>query len=247
MLKYLMTGAVALGLTTATAIAGGHSNTLDYTTGDKTFQAFVAKPDAASKGTVYIIHDWNGLDDYEQNRAMMLADLGYTAVALDLFGVDAVLDGMDDYRRETGALYGNRAEFRARIDAGLTAARAALGDAPKDVLMGYCFGGAAVLEAARAGMELDGFVSFHGGLGTPEGQDYSQTKGSVLLLHGSADPVSGLDELASVMGQMRDAGVEHGAEIFGGARHSFTVAGSRDYDANADAQSWDALVRYLER
>jgi len=247
MLKYLMTGAVALGLTTAAAIAGGHSNTLDYATGDKTFQAFVAKPDAASKGTVYIIHDWNGLDDYEQNRAMMLADLGYTAVALDLFGVDAVLDGMDDYRRETGALYGNRAEFRARIDAGVTAARAALGDAPKDVLMGYCFGGAAVLEAARAGMELDGFVSFHGGLGTPEGQDYSQTKGSVLLLHGSADPVSGLDELASVMGQMRDAGVEHGAEIFGGARHSFTVAGSRDYDANADAQSWDALVRYLAR
>src|SRR5210317_1022663 len=179
MLKYLMTGAVALGLTTAAAIAGGHSNTLDYTTGDKTFQAFVAKPDAASKGTVYIIHDWNGLDDYEQNRAMMLADLGYTAVALDLFGVDAVLDGMDDNRRETGALYGDRAEFRARIDAGVTAARAALGDAPKDVLMGFFFGWGGVVGAGGGGKGLERFGNLHGGLGTPEGQDYSQTKGSV--------------------------------------------------------------------
>lgn len=243
----VLSATVTLGLSATTALAGGHASPLDYSLGDKNFQAFVAKPDNAPKGTVYIIHDWNGLDDYEQNRAMMLADLGYTAVALDLFGVDATLNGMDDYRRETGALYRDRAEFRARIDAGLSAARAALGDAPKDVLMGYCFGGAAVLEAARAGMELDGFVSFHGGLGTPEGQDYSQTKGSVLLLHGSADPVSGLDELAAVMGQMRDAGVNHDAEIFGGARHSFTVAGSRDYDADADARSWDALVRYLAR
>ena len=95
-------------------------------------------------------------------------------------------------------------------------------------------------------MDLDGFVSFHGGLNTPEGQDYAQTKGSVLLLHGSADPVSGMVDLASLMNQLQEAGVEHNAEIYGGARHSFTVDGSRDYDASADQKSWQALTRFLE-
>jgi dienelactone hydrolase len=68
-------------------------------------------------------------------------------------------------------------------------------------------------------MQLDGFVSFHGGLNTPEGQSYAQTKGSVLLLHGSADPVSGMGALASLVDQLQEAGVEHNAEIYGGARH----------------------------
>ena len=102
------------------------------------------------------------------------------------------------------------------------------------------------LEAARATMDLDGFVSFHAGLNIPEGQDYAQTKGSVLLLHGSADSISGVVDLANLMNQLQEAGVEHDAEIYGGARHSFTVDGSRDYDASADQKSWQALTHFLE-
>ena len=73
------------------------------------------------------------------------------------------------------------------------------------------------------------------------------TDAPVLLLHGSADPVSGMDDLAGLLQQLQTAGVPHDAEVFGGARHSFTVAGSRDYDAEADAKSWDALLRFLDR
>ena len=95
-------------------------------------------------------------------------------------------------------------------------------------------------------MDLDGFISFHGGLGTPEGQGYSQTKGEVLLLHGSADPVSGMGDLASLLTQLTEANVAHSATVYGGARHSFTIEGSRDYDQNAEQKSWSAFIAFLD-
>ena len=84
--------------------AGGHGNQVSYQVGDKKFSAHMEKATSASRGTVYIIHDWNGLDDYEKSRAKMLSALGFDAIAIDLFGVEAKLEGRDDYKRETGAL-----------------------------------------------------------------------------------------------------------------------------------------------
>jgi len=217
-------------------IAAGHNSMITYQIGDNEYRAFVAEPETIASTTVYIIHDWNGLDDYEIGRAKMLAEQGYRAVALDLFGINAKLDGFDDYRRETGKLYNDRLEFRARISKGIEATS---NGAERNILAGYCFGGAAVLEGARAGFALDGFVSFHGGLATPQGQNYSNTQGTILLLHGSADPVSGMDDLAGLLN------VEPTARVYGGARHSFTVQGSRDYLEDADKKSWQAFLEFL--
>ena len=89
---------------------------ITYQIGDNEYKAFVAEPESMASTTVYIIHDWNGLNDYEISRAKMLAEQGYRAVALDLFGVDAKLDGFDDYRRETGKLYNDRSEFRTSFN-----------------------------------------------------------------------------------------------------------------------------------
>jgi dienelactone hydrolase len=176
----------------------------------------------------------------------MLAARGYAAFALDVYGKEADPQGVDDYRALSGAMYGDRESFRARLRAGLEAARAQEGAAQQVVVMGYCFGGAGVLELARAGAEAAGFVSFHGGLGTPEGQGYTGQDAPVLLLHGSADPVSGMSELAALLDELQAAGVPHEARVFGGARHSFTVWGSDDYDLAADRGSWDALGAFLE-
>ena len=183
------------------ALLGGPAlaDPMVYTHGDTNFEAYVATPDGTPRGTVLLVHDWDGLTEHERAQADALAADGYLAVALDLFGTNATLDSMDDYRRETGALYADRDEFRARMMAGAEAARA-LDGAGQMVIAGYCFGGAAALEAARAGMDMAGFVSFHGGLETPEGQDYSATPAPVMVLHGSADPVSGMAELAHVDG-----------------------------------------------
>ena len=231
--------AAALG---TSVLAGAHSSKVGYTVGDKTFEAVVAMPQAAPKATVFIIHDWNSLDDYEIKRASMLADLGYRAVSLDLFGTKAQLNGFENYRRRSGALCRSRRISSAYRgwDCGK------FEGAEREFLAGYCFGGAAVLESARGGMDLDGFISFHGGLGTPEGQDYSQTKGEVLLLHGSADPVSGMGDLASLLTQLTEANVAHSATVYGGARHSFTIEGSRDYDQNAEQKSWKAFIAFLD-
>ncbi len=213
------------------------------------FEGLVARNTnlAAPRGVVAIVHDWNGIDAYEQTRAEMLAAEGFTAVAVDLFGTDAVLEGIDDYRRETGALYADREMFRARLTAALEAAGDLPGAEAGMVIMGYCFGGAAVLETARMGADLAGFVSFHGGLTTPEGQDWSAAAGGpVLVLHGSADPVSGMADLGQLMDELQEAGVPHRAEIYGGALHSFTVWGSGDYDLTADRRSWQALTGFLD-
>ncbi|PZX39343.1 dienelactone hydrolase [Roseinatronobacter thiooxidans] len=237
-----------LSLVTTCAILAGSATmaeNFEYSVGDTVFEGYIALPEGAARGTVLIIHDWDGLNAHEIARADAMAAAGYVGVALDLFGRDAVLDGMDDYRRETGALYADREEFRARIAAGAEAA-SALEDVPGQmVLTGYCFGGAAALEGARAGFDMAGFVSFHGGLGTPEGQDYSATEGAVLVLHGSADPVSGMADLAALMDELREADVPHAARIFGGARHSFTVESSNDWDADANAKAEAALLEFL--
>lgn len=218
-----------------------------YTVGDTEFEGYVARnTNAEPLGTVLIVHDWDGLTDYEKRRAEMLAEVGYTAFAIDVFGAERRPTSMEENRQFTGELYGDRELFQERLLGAVAEAVNIPGATGEVVMMGYCFGGAGVLEAARAGAELAGFVSFHGGLGTPEGQSYEAATAPVLLLHGSADPVSGMADLAAVVDEMQAAGVPHDARIFGGALHSFTVWGSNDYDLSADRGSWEALMEFLD-
>jgi dienelactone hydrolase len=224
------------------------SETFEYEVGGTTFQGHVAYNSdlPETRGTVVILHDWDGLTDYEVRRAEMLAALGYTGVAIDVYGRGSRPTSMEENQQMSGALYGDRSLFQERLTGSIDAAAALDSATDEMVMIGYCFGGAGVLEAARAGTDLAGYVSFHGGLGTPEGQDYSQTSAPVLLLHGSADPVSGMSDLAAVLDELQAAGVEHDAQVFGGARHSFTVWGSDDYDVAADQGSWTALQMFLD-
>ncbi|MGB5985710.1 MAG: dienelactone hydrolase family protein, partial [Desulfobacterales bacterium] len=107
------------------------------------------------------------------------------------------------------------------------------------------FGGAAVLELARSGADLKGFVTFHGGLETPEGQDYSQTRGRVLILHGSADSAITMDQFAALTEQLESAGVAHEMITYGGAQHAFTVFGEDRYQEAADRKSWKRFTEFL--
>ncbi len=242
---FTATAALALmaGAAQAEIVADYHSYTVDGTE----LQGYVAyNADLeSSRGTVIIVHDWDGMTEYEERRAEMLAAMGYTAFAIDVYGADTDPQGMEEYQALSGALYADRDTFRARLMGSLEEAANIPGATGSVVMMGYCFGGAAVLEAARAGAEAEAFVSFHGGLGTPEGQDYSATTAPVMFFHGTADPVSGMADLAAVLDQLQEAGVEHGAQVYGGARHSFTVYGSNDYDLDADQASWNALTAML--
>jgi dienelactone hydrolase len=245
----LLLGALAIASAGQASAAGITGEPFAYTVGGKAFEGYVARNDniPQSRGTVLIVHDWDGLTAYEMRRAEMLATQGYTAFAIDVFGADADPQTVDEYRALTGALYADRDTFRERLTGAIEAAATIPGATPDMVMMGYCFGGAAALEAARAGAGIDGFVSFHGGLGLPEGQGYDAVGAPVMLFHGTADPVSGMADLAALLDGLEAAGVPHGAEVYGGARHSFTVWDSGDYDLAADQASWAGLLRFLDR
>jgi dienelactone hydrolase len=135
--------------------------------------------------------------------------------------------------------------MRSLLNAALEAAKAQGADSANAVAMGYCFGGAAVLELARSGADLKGFVSFHGGLTTPEGQDYAQTKGKLLILHGTADTSVTMEHFAALAAALEEKGVAHEMITYGGAPHAFTVFGTERYREDADKKSWRRFGEFL--
>jgi dienelactone hydrolase len=230
----------------ATAAAAAESMHVTYQVGGNTYEGYYTSPKRGAP-LVLLIHDWDGLTDYEVKRAEMLAELGYSVFAADLFGAGVRPTEVKDKRQHTGELYKDREKMRALLFGALKAAKGWGADTSRAVVMGYCFGGAAVLEFARAGAPLKGFVTFHGGLSTPEGQDYSKTKGPVLVFHGTADANITIDHFAALAKELEGAGDTHEMITYSGAPHAFTVFGSDRYRAGADAKSWARFTAFLEK
>ena len=179
-------------------------------------------------------------------RADMLAEMGYTVFAVDLFGAGVRPTKMEDKRQHTGELYKDREKMRALLNAALKTAQSQGADTGNAVAMGYCFGGAAVLEFARSGADMKGFVTFHGGLKTPEGQDYSKAKGKFLILHGTADTAISMQDFATLANELEAKGVSKEMITYGGAPHAFTVFGEERYRADADKKSWQRFTEFLD-
>ncbi len=237
-------------LTAALALASlpglAEAEDVTYAVGGADYEGYMATPEGASKGTVLLIHDWDGLTDYERTRADMLADMGYTVFAADLYGKGNRPESIEARKAEVGKLYSDREAMRARLLGGLEAARAQ-GAGAETVVMGYCFGGAAVLELARSGQAEDvaGYASFHGGLKTPEGQDFEATEAPVMILHGGADAGIPMSDVADIATRMEEAGVDYEIEVYSGAPHAWTVFGSDRYREEADRKSWEAFGDFL--
>ena len=135
--------------------------------------------------------------------------------------------------------------MRARLYGALDTAAARCANRDNAVATGYCFGGAAVLELARAGADLKGFVSFHGGLDIPDGQDYSKTKGQVLVFHGTADQHVTMEQFAKLAEALEKYHIPHEMITYGGAPHAFTVFGTDRYRKDADQKSWARFMDFL--
>jgi dienelactone hydrolase len=219
--------------------------TVPYQVGGESFEGYVERGSGHAP-MVLLVHDWDGLTDYEVKRANMLAEMGYSVFCADLFGAGVRPASIEDCRKCTGMLDGDRPRMRALMQGALVAAGAQGLNVENGVAMGYCFGGTAVLEFARSGADLKGFITFHGGLGLPAGQDYSKTKGSVLILHGSADTGVPIDQFAALVGDLEKAGVPHEMITYGGAPHAWTVFGSDRYRKDADEKSWRRFSEFLE-
>lgn len=226
----------------AAALAAGEA--VRYEVKGAPYEGYYISP-AANAPLVLLLHDWDGLTHYEVKRAEMLAKLGYSVFAADLFGAGIRPTEVRDKRQHTGELYQDREKMRALIQGALDTAKSQGAPVGNTVVMGYCFGGAAVLEFARAGADMKGFVTFHGGLGTPPGQDYAQTKGKVLILHGTADSAISMEQFAQLAGDMEAHGVSHEMVTYSGTPHAFTVFASNSYRKEADEKSWARFVTFL--
>lgn len=226
-------------------LAWGAGMTVQYQVAGKPYEGYYVSP-GADAPFLLLLHDWDGLTEYEVKRAGMLAEQGYAVFAADLFGAGVRPTEVADKRQHTGELYSDRQKMRELINGAITAARNLGAQVGNGVAFGYCFGGAAVLELARSGGALKGFVIFHGGLGTPEGQDYSKVQGKVLVLHGTADAMIPMSEFAGLASQLETAGVAHEMITYSGAPHAFTVFGSPAYREDADRKSWQRFLQFLE-
>jgi dienelactone hydrolase len=240
-MKYVVT-VLSILIIAATASASGKA--VSYEVDGKPFEGYFISPSPKAP-LILLIHDWDGLTDYEVKRADMLADMGYAVFAADLFGAGVRPTEVTDKRQHTGELYKDREKMRSLLQGALETAKSKGGNVHNAVAMGYCFGGAAVLEFARSGADLKGFVTFHGGLSTPAGQNYSRTKGKLLILHGTADTNITMDQFAKLAGELEEKGVSHEMITYSGAPHAFTVFDSSRYREDADKKSWKRFTEFL--
>jgi dienelactone hydrolase len=241
-LKTIFTFVLVL-MISSTAVAAGKS--IVYEVNGASYEGYYTGV-SENAPLILLVHDWNGLTDYEIKRSDMLAEMGYTVFAVDLFGAGVRPTKVEDKRQHTGELYKDREKMRALLYAALKTAQSQGANTGNAVAMGYCFGGAAVLEFARSGADMKGFVTFHGGLKTPEGQDYSKAKGKFLILHGTADTAVSMQDFATLANELEANGVSHEMITYGGAPHAFTVFGEDRYRADADKKSWKRFTEFLD-
>lgn len=231
------------------------TQTVDYKQGDTTLEGFLAYDDSISgkRPGVLIVHQWMGVTDYEKMRARMLAEMGCVAFCADIYGKG----NRPKTPQEAGALAGkyknDRKLLRERVNAGLDELKENEWVDPNRVAaIGYCFGGTTVLELARSGAQLNGVVSFHGGLDSPSPADGKNIRCKVLVLAGADDPFQKSEDLAAFEQEMRDAKVDWQIVFYGGAVHAFTqrdvdkfnLPGAK-YNERADKRSWQAMKDFF--
>ncbi len=253
-MKHLHAVALLL-LCSFSAQAAIKSEPIEYKEGTTTFEGvlFYDDADTAPRRTVLVCHEWWGLNDYAKKRAEQLAQMGYVAFAVDMYGKGVQAKTMEEAGKMATALKDDRATLRARINAALTALKARKEVDPKKIAaIGYCFGGTTALELARSGADIVGVVSFHGGLSTPTPEDAKNIKAKILACAGGDDPFVKLEEVHEFIQEMKAGNVNYQIDLYGGAVHGFTnpAAGNDPskgmaYNEQADHRSWEAMKSFF--
>ena len=207
-MKTLLSFALLAVVVASASHASIKTEEVTYSEGGKTFKGFLAWDDAISgKGPgVLVVHEWWGLNDYARGRAKQLAELGYTALAVDMFGDGKVAD----HPKDAGAFAGSVMKDPQVALARFTAAMEFLKSQPtvdpdKIAAIGYCMGGAIVLNAARQGLDLDAVASFHGSLGGLM-PIKGPIKAKILVCHGADDSFIPPETVEAFKREMKERG-----------------------------------------
>ncbi len=231
------------------------AETHPYKMGESEAVGYLAQPKKISGKVpaVLIVHDWMGVSDFTSKKAEQIAELGYIALAADIYGKGVRPKDAKEASVLAGKYKADRAELRRRVRAAYDELKSMKNvDVKKIVVIGYCFGGTTALELARAGVELAGAVSFHGGLSNPTPADAKNIRGRALIMHGAIDPFVPADEVLAFQKEMNEAGIDYQFISYSGAVHAFAVpsAGSDPksgaaYNAIADQRSWSEFKNFM--
>ena len=207
---------------------------------------------------VVVVHEWWGLNDYARKRARMLAELGYTALALDMYGEGKTALHPEEAGKFSSELMKNFDAAKARFLAGLDFLKQQPSVDPNRVAaIGYCFGGGVVLNMARQGVDIKGVASFHGNLTAIKPALPGSVKARILVLHGEEDKFITPGQIQGFKEEMKAAGADFQFISYPGAVHSFTNPEADElgkkykipigYNAAADKKSWEALKEFLKK
>ncbi len=236
-----------------------HSETIRLSAEGTDLQSYLAYDDAndARRPGVMVIHEWWGLNDYIRRRVDQLAKLGYAALAVDMYGNGEVADNPDDAGRLMNGVLSDITKAESRMGAALEYLQSHdRVDAQRIAAIGYCFGGAMVLHAARTGMPLAGVVSFHGALGSAHKPAPGEVRAKVMVCHGADDSLVPEADVAALKDEMKAAGADLRFIAYPGALHGFTnpdadANGKKyglplAYDKDTDARSWQQMQAFFK-
>lgn len=239
-------------------MAGLVGEELRYQAGDTELHGYLVY-DAAIEGQrpgILVVHEWWGHNEYARKRARQLAEMGYTALAVDMYGEGRQADHPSDAGKFAGAIRNNMPLARERFEAAMQALDAHPTTGKQTAAIGYCFGGGIVLEMARRGLDLAGVVSFHGSVATDQPARAGEVQAKVLVLNGAEDPMVTDEQIASFKQEMSQAGVDYRFIDYPGAVHAFTNPEADRfgeqfglplaYHAEADRQSWQVMQEFFD-
>jgi dienelactone hydrolase len=245
-------------LAAAAAHAAVQGKEVSYHANGTTLKGYVAYDDAVQgkRPGILVIHEWWGHNEYARKRARMLAEQGYTALAVDMYGNGKQAHHPDDAQKFSSEVSKNEKLAKARFDAALKLIKKQKTvDAGNIAAIGYCFGGSVALNMARIGEPLKAVVSFHGGLGTDHPAEAGKVKARIASFTGEDDPFIPATQVAAFRQEMDKAGVSYKVVTYPGAKHAFTNPEADKYgqefklplayNAAADKASWDEGLAFL--
>jgi dienelactone hydrolase len=227
--------ALALCTLSVSAFAKPVAEPVSWQHGGVDFDGYLVYDDAEDdlRPGLVMVPNWMGVTDTAIERAKTIAGDDYVVLLVDMYGRGVRPANPEEAGKAAGAVYADRPALRGRVNAALGVLKASAGKTPLDVTqlggIGFCFGGAVVLELARSGADIAGVVSFHGNLSTPLPAQAGTLRADVMVLNGADDTYVPAEQIAAFQTEMRDAGADWQFVNFGGAVHCFAEA-----DANRD-------------
>ncbi len=257
-MKIRSLGFIGLVFATAASHAAVQGKEVSYRADGTTLKGYVAYDDAVKgkRPGILVVHEWWGLNDYVRQRARMLAEQGYTALAVDMYGNGKEAHHPDDAGKFSSEVSKNAKLAKARFDAALKLIKKEKTvDAGNIAAVGYCFGGAVALNMARMGEPLKAVLSYHGSLATNHAAEPGKVKARIASFTGEDDPFIPAAQVAAFRQEMDKAGVTYIARTYPGTKHAFTNPGADKlaqefklpfaYNATADKASWEEGLAFL--